>query len=362
MKTKLDYTVRTTRAPGEQTDTYIPMIVDRIQPTALESVIEKCIDRGLIAGLKPTAAKTIAEGVAQQMAYEFAQGRGIQFGQYFYGRPYLTGKVESDGRLTSENGIEVRLYKGNSFALTRSDFSLSYIDGGNNPTITNVVSNQDGTARGDVVKGKKVYINGKMLYGAGDTVKVIFKDEAETNPTVEVTAFTAISSDLVAFDCPNALVSGAKYLVSVERTDANGVPRVSATKPVLVSGESADPEPIGQSEDGTVKVFSMTDQTGAEILTAGNNWRIDGEGLAPEGFTTEGWVLNSVRLEANGIDAEAVIVEGDSDKKHVVVRAESDIANPGDYEVTFHFDLQEYGSIESESFTVTQMIRVPQGA
>ena len=85
MKTKLDYTVRTTRAPGETTDTYIPMIVDRIQPTGLETVIEKCIDRGLIAGLKPTAAKTIAEGVAQQMAYEFAQGRGIQF-DLFRGR------------------------------------------------------------------------------------------------------------------------------------------------------------------------------------------------------------------------------------------------------------------------------------
>ena len=54
--------------------------------------------------------------------------------------------------------------------------------------------------------------------------------------------------------------------------------------------------------------------------------------------------------------------EGDSDKKHIVVRADSEIANPGDHEVTFHFDLQEYGSIESESFTVTQMIRVPQGA
>ena len=45
MKTKLDYTVRTTRAPGETTDTWTPMIVDRLQPTGLEAVIEKCIDR-----------------------------------------------------------------------------------------------------------------------------------------------------------------------------------------------------------------------------------------------------------------------------------------------------------------------------
>ena len=44
MKTKLDYTVRTTRAPGETTDTWTPMIVDRLQPTGLEAVIEKCID------------------------------------------------------------------------------------------------------------------------------------------------------------------------------------------------------------------------------------------------------------------------------------------------------------------------------
>ena len=103
--------------------------------------------------------------------------------------------------------------------------------------------------------------------------------------------------------------------------------------------------------------------TGDKTLIAGRHWRIDGAGLAPEGFTDRGWVLNSVRLEATGIDAEAVIVEGDSDKKHVVViLLDSEIANPGDYEVTFRFDLQKYGSIESESFTVTQMIRVPQSA
>ena len=160
------------------------------------------------------------------------------------------------------------------------------------------------------------------------------------------------------------LLDGGDYTLWVESKggDAEGPLQKDKCKVKYLRVEDPAPEPIGQSEDGTVQVFSMTDQTGAEILTAGNNWRIDGLGLAPEGFTTEGWVLNSVRLEANGIDAEAQIVEGDSDKKHVVVRAESDIANPGDYEVTFHFDLQEYGSIESESFNFTQLIRVPQGA
>ena len=172
MKTKLDYTVRTTRAPGETTDTSTPMIADRLQPTGLEAVIEKCIDRGLITGIKPTAAKTIADGVAEQLAYEFKQGRGIQFGQYFYGRPYLSGQVDANGRLTDENSIDVRLYKGSAFKLSRDDFSLSFIEGGNNPTISFVICAVDGKQRGEVVQGSNVKLNGKMLYGAGDTVTV----------------------------------------------------------------------------------------------------------------------------------------------------------------------------------------------
>ena len=81
MKTKLDYTVRTTRAPGEQTDTWVPMIVERIQPTGLDDIIEKCIDRGLIAGIKPSAARQIADAIARQMYEEFKAGRGVKFGK-----------------------------------------------------------------------------------------------------------------------------------------------------------------------------------------------------------------------------------------------------------------------------------------
>ena len=183
--------------------------------------------------------------------------------------------------------------------------------------------------------------------------------------TTKVSDITVVSTEdgqRIVCTLASAVPAGTYYVRLVSHGLDPTAPLATVLHKVTVKEAAVPPapEPIGQSEDGTVKVFSMTDQTGAEILTAGNNWRIDGLGLAPEGFTTEGWVLNSVRLQANGIDAEADIVEGDSDKKHIVVRADSEIANPGDYEVTFHFDLQEYGSIESESFTVTQMIRVPQ--
>ena len=33
---------------------------------------------------------------------EFTLGRGVQFGQYFYGRPYLSGTVDANGRPLSQ--------------------------------------------------------------------------------------------------------------------------------------------------------------------------------------------------------------------------------------------------------------------
>ena len=68
MKHKISYTVRTTRAPGETEDSTIPAIVDRRQPTELAAVIENCIDRGLIAGLKPSAAASSPGGVPSPSA------------------------------------------------------------------------------------------------------------------------------------------------------------------------------------------------------------------------------------------------------------------------------------------------------
>ena len=91
-----DVRVQTSRVTGGTL--YLPAIVERLSPVELETVVENCIDRGLVAGLKPTAAHGIAEGVAAQIAREFSLGRGVQFGRYFYGRPYLSGTVDANGR------------------------------------------------------------------------------------------------------------------------------------------------------------------------------------------------------------------------------------------------------------------------
>ena len=229
MKTILDYAVRYTRAPGETKDTAVPFIVERNQATDLETIVENCIDRGLIAGLKPTAAHGIAEGIAEQLAREFSLGRSIAFGQYFYGRPYLQGTVGADGRLTAANGITVRLAKGNDFKLNLDDFTLRFNDGGNTPKIEFAIDNVSGE-RGVLNAGVTGQIQGFMLYAAGDVNKVVFAGAAGTG--TEVTAFTKQGAQLLEFTVPN--LAAGTYSVKVQRIDENGIVRETAVKSVTV--------------------------------------------------------------------------------------------------------------------------------
>jgi hypothetical protein len=172
---------------------------------------------------------------------------------YFYGRPYLSGTVDSNGSLSGDNAVNVRLYKGSAFKLSAADFTLTFTEGGNNPTIDFLVS-EGATPRGEIVKGTSVKLNGSMLYGAGDTVKVRFADVAAEAEAVEVTEFTAISSELLAFACPAALVAGKKYAVTVARTDPNGITRTSGPKTVVCKGGSAPTIDRVESDLGVDKV------------------------------------------------------------------------------------------------------------
>ena len=259
MKTKLNYTVRTTRAPGETRDAIVPVIVERLSPVELETVVENCIDRGLIAGLKPTAAHGIAEGVAAQIAREFSLGRGVQFGQFFYGRPYLSGKVDANGRLTGDNKINVRLYKGAEFKLALDDFSFTFDGAGDAVKVDFLLSDADGAERGELVENAPVKLNGRNLYAAGDTDRVLFA-EVGGAAEVEVSAFTAQGADLLAFAWPSGLAVGKSYRVMVERTDVNGVTRTGGGRTVTVVAGGAAPEPIAESSDGVVKVMAYSPQ------------------------------------------------------------------------------------------------------
>ena len=292
---KLNYTVRATLAPGETVESLIPVLVDRRQPTDLSAVIENAIDRSLIAGLKPSAAEGIADGIARQLAHEFAKGRSVGFGHYFYGRPYLSGTVDANGRLTAANGINVRLYKGEDFKLTLDDFSFSYEDGGTLPKVDFVLSSP-GNLRGEVVAGGEVSLQGRMLHLDGDANTVVFKEEGAEGAPVVVDSFTAAGPDILSFDCPAALVAGKRYAVTATRTDENGVTRTSNARTVTVKEGATPPGPTPVGPEVTA-INDGTFHAGAGNVITGANMRF-----------ADAFPGNHILIkDAQGTDMEAMI-------------------------------------------------------
>ena len=61
----------------------VPTLVDRNQTVDLEGAVAQAIDRGLIAGLKSSAAKSIADGIMLQLGELLNNGTGVIFGDFF---------------------------------------------------------------------------------------------------------------------------------------------------------------------------------------------------------------------------------------------------------------------------------------
>ena len=221
----LFYQVRpqTNRADG--TLQFLPSIVDREPTVPLGEIIDRAIDRGLIAGLKPSAANNVAQAIAEQMYAEFQKGRGVKFGSYFSARLNLDGKSDQDGKLTAENGVNVRFTNGPSFKLDRSMFSWSNVQGGDIPGADFLVSNADGAERGKLIERESVMLNGVNLYKDGDMgTKVSFfaidpdTGDISAEATAEVTEFTTLGPNLLEFAFPAALETGVSYFAVPSRS------------------------------------------------------------------------------------------------------------------------------------------------
>ena len=204
---------------------YVPAIVEREEAVPLETVIERAIDRGLIAGIKPSAAKQIADAIAQQMYEEFKAGRGVKFGNYFYARLYLDGTSDSDGKLTGANSINVRFVNGAGFKLTMDMFSFSNVNGGDIPGTDFLISEADGAERGILLPAKPVILNGVNLFKEGDAgtkvgfyeIDPVTGDIADT-ATAEITAFETKGPNALKFAWPSALAQGAAYMAVPSRS------------------------------------------------------------------------------------------------------------------------------------------------
>ena len=183
---------------------FVPFIVDRNDSLPLEEVIVRAIRQGRIVGIKESAASAIADAIARQMYEEFKEGNGVRFGNYFYARVYLKGTTDGNGTLSADrNEIVVNLIKGDGFRLALDMF----------------------------VPGENVLLNGTNLWAETDAAtKVKFTKAVESGdaPSVEVTEFIARGPALLTFAWPAAL-EGGRWLVEVQRTDADGNTRRSAS-------------------------------------------------------------------------------------------------------------------------------------
>ena len=230
-KPKLYYEVRQTTNPATGQPVFWPAIIDRDQSVTLEDVIKNAIDRGVIAGLKVSAAKQIADAVCQQMYEEFKGARGVKFGNYFYARLYLDGQSDDTGKLTEKNSINVRFVNGAGFKLDRSDFTFEFANSDVIPSIQFLINDTDGSERDQIKPGDSIMLNGKNLFADDDTeTKVSFYEVDPETGAVSPTPYTEITTDMFTSRGPNLLVMAgdmgmdafSKLAVRVSRTLIDG--------------------------------------------------------------------------------------------------------------------------------------------
>ena len=151
----------------------VPQVVDRNQVKSLKEIVESSIDRGLIAGLKTSAAQSIADGIMLQMGETLNNGTGIIFGEFFAVRPYLTGTIADIlSPLTAQNKLRVRFVPGSAYKLDSANFSF------HNVTQSEEVPQILGAQAGDAGAPADTWsTNGVTLFGknlqmdAGDKIE-----------------------------------------------------------------------------------------------------------------------------------------------------------------------------------------------
>ncbi len=215
------FEVRAQRDPINNITIYVPQIVDRSAAKSLATVIENAIDRGLIVGVKPSAASGIATGLCEQLFKEFKDGNAVNFDGYFYGRLYLDGTVGADGRLTSSNSINIRLVKGSKFSLAMRDFSFTNVADDKTPSVDFLISQCAGAVRGKLIKGQAIGINGSTFGDDAEAVaaKFVYGDGTEVVATV-----TYCGENLIAVAWPDGLSGvedGTEVTLTVTRTDGD---------------------------------------------------------------------------------------------------------------------------------------------
>ena len=212
--------------PSNRSETiYIPTIVERSQTKTLTEVVYSAIDRGLIAGLKTSAAQAIAEGILVQLGEELNAAHGVSFGEFFAVRAYLTGTVEGLlAPLTAENKLSTKFVAGTALRLDRKDFSFrNVLETGDAPYVDQVQAARDGAVSGTVVAQAPIqFIGSNLKMVDADTIQYfkVADDGTETSiGRADVSDLTQNSDSVVTVgSAPDGMVAGSRYAFKFVKT------------------------------------------------------------------------------------------------------------------------------------------------
>lgn len=211
--------------PSDRSNTiYVPHIVERNDTKDLADVVYSAIDRGLIAGLKTSAAKSIAEGILIQLGEELNAAHGVKFGDFFAVRSYLTGTVDGlTAGLTAENKLSTKFVAGSALRQDRANFTFrNVLETGDTPYIDEVQAAASGAESGIIVEGTAVQLIGSNLkLNAGDKVN-LYSIDGETKTLINYVNVSAVSQNsniLLTFSLGNGdVVPGKRYGFEVVKT------------------------------------------------------------------------------------------------------------------------------------------------
>ena len=159
------------------------------------------------------------------------------------------------------------------------------------------------------------------------------------------------------------LLDGGDYTLWVESRggDAEGPLQRDKCRVKYLRVEDPEPEPEGESSDGTVKVMSIVDaDPTAAMPTSGHQWKINGEGLRSTSAEGDEWLIDNVDIRGDGFQELFQIDSETPDHTQLTITCPDLEATAGDYTATITINLSRRGGENTEAITINQMVRIPQ--
>lgn len=215
-KKSLEYTIQpfgTTAASSTLFQSgYFPRIVGRETALDLADVVYNAINRGLVAGLKASAAEEIATGIIDELYALLSEGASVKFADYFTVRLYLHGLSDEQGTLTDKNELGATFVAGKDYDLDLDDYSWHFVGSGLLPKIELVTNGAAGAINGILNIGQNVVVVGKNLVTEEGATEVSLEDS--TGAVVPLTTTLVTGDYLITCSWPSGQVATGKgYLL-----------------------------------------------------------------------------------------------------------------------------------------------------